>query len=78
MDNCKQDTADRGSRPEAKPFLQGSEQIASENSLFADAGYQKALCPDYAVVDLKRGGLGAWSDSENSERDLYQENECKR
>src|ERR1035437_3690344 len=59
-------------------YLLGTLQIASENSLFAEAGYQKALCPDYAVVDLKRGGLGAWSDFENSEGELYQENECER
>ena len=78
MDNRKQHAADCGSWPEPKSLLQGSEQIASKDSLFAEAGYQKALCPDYAVVDLKRGGLGAWRDFENSERELYQENECER
>src|ERR1035437_6397069 len=77
MDYRKQYAADCGSWPEPKSLLQGSEQIASEDSLFAEASYQKALCPDYAVVDLKRGGLGAWRDFENSERELYQENECE-
>jgi hypothetical protein len=78
MSYSKQHAADCGSWPEPKSFLQGSEQIASEDSLFAEAGDKKALCPDYAIVDLKRGGLGARRDFENSERELDQENECER